>query len=217
MSQPSDTKLALVEAAGQLFAEQGFDAVSTRMIADKAGVNLGGIHYHFGSKEKLYVAAFRHVAVSFKSTCFEDVAEERPELMDTPQGVVRIIRMALKTLFRDIMSPLEDSWKRALILRELFSSSSALPTLSRDVFKPKLDRDIDFFRKVRPDVAEATLIIWGNMLHAQMVFYLQAQDVINLSYGPLVSGTEFYDKAAWELGSALILLLGLPLEVEKDV
>ena len=46
-------KAALIEAASTLFAEKGVDAVSLRMIADHAGVNLGLIHRHFGTKETL--------------------------------------------------------------------------------------------------------------------------------------------------------------------
>lgn len=46
----------LIESANRLFGEAGFDRVSTREIADHAGVNLGLIHYYFGSKEGLYDA-----------------------------------------------------------------------------------------------------------------------------------------------------------------
>jgi AcrR family transcriptional regulator len=44
---------ALVRAAAELFSEKGVEAVSLRKIADRAGVNHGLIHRHFGSKEAL--------------------------------------------------------------------------------------------------------------------------------------------------------------------
>ena len=46
---------ALLQAAERLFADRGYDAVSTRDIAEEAQVNLGAIQYHFGSKAKLFV------------------------------------------------------------------------------------------------------------------------------------------------------------------
>lgn len=52
------SRRALIEAAAQLVAEQGWDAVTTRQIARRAGVNQGLIHYHFGSKDGLLHAAF---------------------------------------------------------------------------------------------------------------------------------------------------------------
>lgn len=41
-----------------LAAERGWDAVTTRQIAERAGVNQALIHYHFGSKDGLLHAAF---------------------------------------------------------------------------------------------------------------------------------------------------------------
>jgi len=45
-------------AATELVAERGWDAVTTRQIAERAGVNQALIHYHFGTKEALLHAAF---------------------------------------------------------------------------------------------------------------------------------------------------------------
>jgi len=48
-----DTHSTLLEAAGELFAQAGFAATSTRAIADRAGTNMALIQYHFGGKEGL--------------------------------------------------------------------------------------------------------------------------------------------------------------------
>ncbi|HUP18876.1 MAG TPA: TetR/AcrR family transcriptional regulator [Gemmatimonadota bacterium] len=50
----SDTASVLMDAARELFAERGFDGASVRAITERAGVNLGAVTYHFGSKEALY-------------------------------------------------------------------------------------------------------------------------------------------------------------------
>lgn len=44
----------IMHAAERVFARSGFDGATTRAIADEASVNLGLIHYHFGSKEALF-------------------------------------------------------------------------------------------------------------------------------------------------------------------
>lgn len=46
----------IMDAAEALFAEHGYDAVSTRAITELAGVRLNLLSYHFGSKEKLFQA-----------------------------------------------------------------------------------------------------------------------------------------------------------------
>lgn len=69
-----------VSAAGKLFAEHGFEAVSTRMIAKEAGIKLGSIHYHFGRKENLYVAAYTAAKGQHATSSFSDFLEENTPL-----------------------------------------------------------------------------------------------------------------------------------------
>lgn len=57
-----DTAAAILDAAEAVFADLGFAGATTRAIAERAGVNLGLIHYHHGSKEQLFTAAFRRRA-----------------------------------------------------------------------------------------------------------------------------------------------------------
>ena len=53
---PEATRQALLRAAAFLFAERGFDGVSTEEVAARAGVNKALISYHFRGKRGLYVA-----------------------------------------------------------------------------------------------------------------------------------------------------------------
>lgn len=50
------TRLAIEEAAFELFMEQGYHATSMRQIADKADLALGGIYNHFSNKEEIFRA-----------------------------------------------------------------------------------------------------------------------------------------------------------------
>jgi TetR/AcrR family transcriptional regulator len=54
-----DSRQALIEAARELFSGQGFDEVSTKAIAARAGLNPAMIQYHFAGKAGLLEAAFR--------------------------------------------------------------------------------------------------------------------------------------------------------------
>ncbi|MEU9304440.1 ScbR family autoregulator-binding transcription factor [Streptomyces sp. NPDC048269] len=47
------TREALIRAAAEIFAEEGFVTASIATISRKAGVSAGGLHFHFGSKTEL--------------------------------------------------------------------------------------------------------------------------------------------------------------------
>jgi AcrR family transcriptional regulator len=48
-----DAGTQILQAADELFGDIGFDATTTREIAERAGVNKALIHYHFSSKDGL--------------------------------------------------------------------------------------------------------------------------------------------------------------------
>lgn len=50
------TRLAIEDAAVELFMEQGYHATSMRQIAKRADLALGGIYNHFSSKENIFEA-----------------------------------------------------------------------------------------------------------------------------------------------------------------
>jgi AcrR family transcriptional regulator len=53
-SKGETTRLAIEDAAVELFIENGYHATSMRQIAEHAGLALGGIYNHFASKEELF-------------------------------------------------------------------------------------------------------------------------------------------------------------------
>lgn len=53
---PSATRAAILAAARSALLEEGFGRLSTRRVAEMAGVPLSQIHYHFGSKQRLVLA-----------------------------------------------------------------------------------------------------------------------------------------------------------------
>ena len=48
------TRLAIEDAAIELFIDKGYHATSMRQIAEQAGLALGGIYNHFASKEEIF-------------------------------------------------------------------------------------------------------------------------------------------------------------------
>ena len=60
-SRGDTTRGALLRAAVEIFARDGFHAAGTRELAQAAGVNQALIGYHFGGKDGLYRAVFEDI------------------------------------------------------------------------------------------------------------------------------------------------------------
>jgi AcrR family transcriptional regulator len=56
-SSRSQAEEALLDAAERLLVDGGYARITTRRLADEAGVNHGLVHYYFGSNENLLVRA----------------------------------------------------------------------------------------------------------------------------------------------------------------
>jgi AcrR family transcriptional regulator len=56
-----DTGNSHLEAAKKILRQKGYAGLSTRAVAEAAGVPLSQIHYHFGSKQGLVLALFEYL------------------------------------------------------------------------------------------------------------------------------------------------------------
>jgi AcrR family transcriptional regulator len=59
----ADTRAALLQAAREVFAEQGYDGATVRMIATRAGVDAAMVNHWFGGKEGLFVKAILQLPI----------------------------------------------------------------------------------------------------------------------------------------------------------
>jgi AcrR family transcriptional regulator len=71
-----DTRKAILEAALQIVGQGGFESLTIRAIAERAGIGVGTVNYHFGSKAKAIAEAYRFVTSELRGafTALEDEA-----------------------------------------------------------------------------------------------------------------------------------------------
>jgi AcrR family transcriptional regulator len=78
----------ILEAAGQLFRDQGYGAVSMDQIAREAGVSKATVYAHFESKERLFAAIIEHGCVTY----LEGIVPAVQQLDDMREALTRIAR-----------------------------------------------------------------------------------------------------------------------------
>jgi AcrR family transcriptional regulator len=90
MNQDGTTRERILTVARSLFAQKGFEGTSIREVTGEAGVNLGAVTYHFGSKQALYEACIRSFIDPLKEG-FDAAAGGRGSVLDRIEGSVRAL------------------------------------------------------------------------------------------------------------------------------
>ena len=82
----------LLDVAEELFAQHGFNATSTRMVATVAKVNLGSLHYYFNTKEALYIEVFRRRGLPVVAERLRLLEQAQAQAGDAPVPVRELLR-----------------------------------------------------------------------------------------------------------------------------
>lgn len=205
----SKTRKKIVDAACKLFSEYGLDSVSTRMIADEAGVHLGSIHYYFDDKEALYVEVFRIALESDDQKLLEQEIRDNLHLIETPEGKAELIYIAIKAYFDHCFFKSED-WKRRLVFRELSQISGIAPKLTEDIFKPRLEQGRGFFKLFTSVDSPVNSFFWMHIPSYVAMFYLLTKPTIDRTFDQEFI-TELYSKLPELTAKMMTQMLGLPL------
>jgi len=67
---------SILNAATELFAQEGFESVSVGAIAERAGISKANVFHHFASKEELILAVMREISHSHAEFAEGLLAEE---------------------------------------------------------------------------------------------------------------------------------------------
>lgn len=201
----SDTVERILAAAEQLFADQGFDAVSMNAIAEAAQVCKANVFHHFKSKNDLYLAVLRNAC--------QDATRHLDDLGATDQPLAARLETFATAHLQTL---LEHGQVTRLILRELLGGNPRTgQDLAEQVYGEKFARFVAILRAgqaagtLRADIDPAMV---ATLLLGADVFFFEAQDV--LRHFPEVSFSR--DPARYSQMLTDILLHGiLPPDATK--
>jgi AcrR family transcriptional regulator len=165
------TRELLIKSATFIFSRDGFDAASTRAIADDAGVNQALIKYHFGSKQGLYIAVFENIAAFIKSRLGDRIkyleALKASGEFNKPVArlaIMAIAERAIDTIFLDNMDTVAN-----LVLREQQKPTDAFDILYDGFMRPVLEALEYIVSQIRPDMSSDRLRAFVMSLFGQVI------------------------------------------------
>lgn len=174
-------KQRILNTAGHLFAENGYDNVSTRQIADEVKVRHGSLYYHFTNKETLYAHVFRDVYDLDNALTYDVLMKTEPLVFDTPEGKAYAIQRVVFDYFqRHVFMP--DSWKRKLVFREMLEPSSIFRSYVEKKLKEETDEMFKFFYALCPEGSQTDAYYWTQFPCAQALYYFQTYEFLEHRY-----------------------------------
>ena len=170
MEDQDPTKVRLIEAAGEEFADKGFDATRIRTICDRAGANVAAVNYHFGDKEQLYVQT-----VLDAHRCGMELGQDDAAVAAGPAEQLRSFIHHFLTHVLAINHP--EDWRHRLMLREMLHPTSASDVLVRESIRPHFERLQQIVRQFCPDADERKLNALSFSVIGQCLHYRMARPV----------------------------------------
>jgi AcrR family transcriptional regulator len=141
------TSQRILSAARECFAESGYVAASTHMVAARVGLTTGALYHHFGSKRELYLAVFDEVeelvfdrfrAAAARETTFvakvEAVLDEAVRLSKADPTVAGFLLSVSGDLARhpDLREAVQTAWaRRDEFMGEIVDAGIATGELAR--------------------------------------------------------------------------------------
>lgn len=119
-----------MEAAGAVFAHQGFRSATVREICGQAGVNIAAVNYHFGDKERLYEAVLEH-AHRYAVETYPPAGDLGPDA--SPEERLNVF---VRSLLRGMTDKGRPSWHGLLLVREITEPTAALDALVERSARP---------------------------------------------------------------------------------
>jgi AcrR family transcriptional regulator len=162
----------IVESAGEMFAERGYDSTTVRDICQRAGVNIAAVNYYFGDKHRLYVEAVlrAHRWRMSRATLPKWSANTPPR-----QKLADFIT----TFIRRVRSEPDDVWRTRLVMREMLQPTGACAELVQESIRPQFELLLGILQELMPPrTSPQQLHLTAFSIVGQCLFYHVADPVI---------------------------------------
>ena len=166
------TRDRILEAAGEIFAEKGFELATVREICQQANANLAAVNYHFGDKQRLYVEAVK------KAHRWKMSQAEMPNWTEDADPQQMLADFIL-TFVRRLKLGDRDTWQNRLMMREMMRHDGACVELVHDSIRPQFDTLLAILRRLVPaGTASEQLHTTAFSIVGQCLFYHFADPVV---------------------------------------
>jgi AcrR family transcriptional regulator len=185
----SKSKLRLLDAAEQLFAEKGFEAVSVRDVTQAAKANVAAVNYHFGTRDGMIALVVSRYITPINQERLARLDALERKCGGKPAPLEEIIDAFVRPVVGIVRkSELSENLFRKLMGRIFAMSGDGLPLAVEDQMKDLIGRFTKALGKALPTVPQDELIWRMHFVVGSIIHMLMNQEMLHrLSNG--ASGT----------------------------
>lgn len=175
----SESKLRLLEAAEQLFAERGFETVSVRDVTQLAKANVAAVNYHFGSREGMVALVVSRYLIP--------VNEERLARLDALERKWSGKAVPLEEIIDAFVRPVVGLVRKSELSQSLFGKlvgrifamrGEGLPPAVEEQMKTLIERFTRALGKALPTVSQEELVWRMHFLVGSIIHMLMNQEML---------------------------------------
>jgi len=155
------TRTRLIAAGLELFGSLGFEAVTTRLLSARAGVNQAAIPYHFGGKQGVYLAVAQYLCDTNGDKVRKAIATARAGLDASAADVGLLLADFIVTCVDIVAGSEEGLLHYAFLVREQLAPSVAFDMIFDQMLLPVHQLVCELVARLKglnPDAEETMLL-----------------------------------------------------------
>lgn len=184
------TKDRILDAAEEHFAQKSYDGTSLREVTSAAEVNLAAVHYHFGSKMKLFRAVFERRIGGINEERIRLLDEAEARAGDDAVPVEEILEAFLGPALRLSAQGDEGLARFMQIVARVHSATGEHVKALQDVFREIHDRFLPPIQRALPDLCPEDLYWRIHFLIGSMALVMSDPHRINVASGELCASQD---------------------------
>lgn len=197
----ASTREKLVEAAGHVFAEHGYQATTVREIVKRSGANIAAVNYHFGDKLGLYTEVLQQSVRAARVDAINSALDQNAPPED-------ILRAVIRARLQSVTTSNLQGWHFRIMVHELVQPTPALSRVVNEVSRPIYKRLLDLIGSIiaLPPKDEKTRLCAHSVM-GQILVYVLAGPLLKQLWPELEMTPEQVDRIAehiWDFSLAYL-------------
>ena len=180
MAKRGETRAKIIDAAGKVFLENGFEAASVKMIIEEAGVVTGSFYHFFSSKEALFEAVVSGQLDGFIERLDVIMCDDELTLQEVKKRFFEELLRYTRTFYESLQGD-RLHWSVQSALKER-AQQAMIGSLGKYLAKAEENGELRRKLDVDPDTLAGLIIRGaGEIIHGKIIYKKKTQAQKNLN------------------------------------